>query len=38
VVRLDGRVHAIELTCRCGEVSVIEIEYESDEDDTRGVQ
>jgi hypothetical protein len=23
----DGRVHSIELTCACGEVSVIELEY-----------
>lgn len=28
LVRLEGRVHAIEVTCRCGEVSLLEIEYE----------
>ena len=27
-VRVDGRVHAIEFTCRCGTVSIVEIEYE----------
>jgi hypothetical protein len=28
LVRIDGRVQAIELTCRCGDVSVLEIDYE----------
>ncbi len=28
LVRVDGRVAAIELTCRCGSVSVLELEYE----------
>lgn len=27
---LDGRVHAIQLTCSCGEVSVIDLEYPED--------
>jgi len=30
LVRVEGRVQAIELTCRCGDVSVLEIEYEDD--------
>ena len=30
LVRLDGRVSAIEVTCRCGEVSVLELEYENE--------
>ncbi len=28
LVRVDGRVQAIEVTCRCGDVSVLEIEYD----------
>lgn len=28
LVQLDGRVQAVEVTCRCGDVSVLEIEYE----------
>ncbi len=28
LVRIDGRVQAIELTCRCGDISVLEIDYE----------
>ncbi len=28
LVHVDGKVQAIEVTCRCGEVSVLEIEYE----------
>ena len=28
LVRIDGRVQAIELTCRCGDTSVLEIDYE----------
>ncbi|MEW6073166.1 MAG: hypothetical protein AB1726_11330 [Planctomycetota bacterium] len=28
LVQADGRVQAIEVTCACGEVMVIEIEYE----------
>lgn len=28
LVRIDGEVRAIELRCRCGEVSVIELSYE----------
>jgi hypothetical protein len=28
LVRIDGRVQAIELTCRCGDVSVLEIDYD----------
>jgi hypothetical protein len=27
LVRLDGRVQAIEVTCRCGEVTVLDLEY-----------
>ncbi len=27
LVRVDGRVQAIELTCTCGQVSVLEIDY-----------
>jgi len=30
LVRVEGRVQAIELTCRCGDVSVLEIEYADD--------
>ena len=30
LVRVEGRVQAIELTCRCGDVSVLEIEYAED--------
>ena len=28
LIRVDGRAHSIELTCDCGQVSVIELEYE----------
>jgi len=28
LVRIDGRVQAIEVTCRCGDVSVLAIDYE----------
>jgi len=28
LVRIDGRVQAIELTCRCGDISVLEIDYD----------
>ena len=28
LVRIDGRVQAIEVTCRCGDVSVLEVDYE----------
>ena len=28
LVRVDGRVHSIELTCGCGRVSLLEIDYE----------
>lgn len=28
LVKVDGRVAAIELTCSCGEVSVLELSYE----------
>ena len=28
LVRVEGRVQAIEVTCRCGDVSVLEIDYE----------
>ena len=28
LVRIAGRIEAIEVTCRCGEVSVIEVEYD----------
>ncbi len=28
LVHVDGRVQAIEFTCRCGEVSLLELEYE----------
>ena len=31
LIHLDGRVHSIELTCRCGEVSILEIEYDGAE-------
>ena len=31
LIRLDGRVHSIELTCRCGDVSILEIEYDGAE-------
>ena len=31
LVRVEGQVHALEVTCRCGEVSVIELEYEAAE-------
>lgn len=27
LLRLEGRVHAIEFVCSCGETSVIELEY-----------
>jgi hypothetical protein len=27
LLRLDGRVYAIEFTCACGQVSVLELEY-----------
>lgn len=27
LLEADGRVHAIELTCSCGEVSVVELDY-----------
>jgi hypothetical protein len=27
-VRVDGRVRAIELACRCGATSVVELEYD----------
>ena len=27
-VRIDGRVQAIRFTCSCGEVSLIELDYE----------
>ena len=30
LLRVDGRVHALQVRCRCGEVTVVEIEYESD--------
>ncbi len=30
VVRVDGQVQALEVTCRCGDVSVIELEYEAE--------
>ncbi len=28
LVHVDGRLHAIEVTCSCGEVMLIEIDYE----------
>jgi len=28
LVHVEGRVQAVEVTCRCGDVSVLEIEYE----------
>ena len=28
LVHVDGRLHAIEVTCACGEVMLFEIEYE----------
>jgi hypothetical protein len=28
LVHVDGQVQAVEVTCRCGDVSVIELEYE----------
>lgn len=28
-IRLDGRVRALEVTCPCGTVSLVELEYES---------
>ena len=28
LVRVEGRVEAIEVTCRCGDVSILEVEYE----------
>ena len=31
LVEANGRVHAIELTCKCGEVSLIELEYDTQE-------
>ena len=34
LVEANGRVHAIEVTCRCGEVSLIELEYDPAEEDT----
>lgn len=37
LVRLDGRVSAIELTCRCGDVSVLELEYDDDATGTNEV-
>ncbi len=30
LVHVDGRLQAIEVTCACGEVMVIEIEYENE--------
>ncbi len=30
LVRAQGRIVAIRLTCRCGEVSVLEVEYENE--------
>ena len=35
LIRVDGRVHSIEHTCRCGEVAILEIEYESSAADPR---
>ena len=35
LMRLDGRVHSIELTCGCGEVSILEIEYDESENSTK---
>ena len=29
-VEVDGRIHAIEVTCRCGVRSVVELEYDDD--------
>ncbi len=29
LIEMDGQVHAIELTCTCGEVSVVRLEYPS---------
>ncbi len=34
LVHVDGRLHAIEVTCACGEVMVIEVEYESAPEET----
>ena len=34
LVQVDGRVQAIEVTCACGEVMVIEIEYECATEET----
>ncbi len=31
LVRIDGRIEALEVTCRCGEVSVVEIDYDESE-------
>lgn len=28
LVRADGRVRAIEVTCHCGEVSILELDYD----------
>lgn len=28
VHRADGRVHAIEITCSCGETTLVELDYE----------
>ena len=30
LLELEGRVHAIELTCSCGEISLIDLEYPED--------
>jgi hypothetical protein len=30
LIHVDGRLQAIEVTCACGDVMVIEIEYESE--------
>jgi hypothetical protein len=34
-LRLDGRVRAIEFTCSCGEVSLLELDYGPPADDGR---
>jgi len=30
VLRAGGRVHALEVTCACGETTLIELEYQDD--------
>lgn len=36
LLRVGERVHALELTCSCGEVTLIELDYPGRDEDTEG--